>query len=284
MSFSLQAGETLAIVGESGSGKTSITNAVIGLVGKSQGEVLLNGTPFLNAGSKRLRDARRAIQVVFQDPYSSLDPRMKVAAIVDEGLRPDTSLSAVERAARVQSALADVGLSGYGERLVHELSGGQRQRIAIARALVSRPAIIIADEPVSALDVTVQKQVLEMLAALQASYGFACLIISHDLGVVEQVADRVIVMYRGHVVEEGSRDEVFDTPSHPYTQRLLQAVPELRGTRESGFAVQLRNVPPLAAPADDYFDPDLREQRGPATLLHCAQARATHRVAMWAQS
>jgi peptide/nickel transport system ATP-binding protein len=284
MSFSLQAGETLAIVGESGSGKTSITNAVIGLVGKSQGEVLLNGAPFLNAGSKRLRDARRAIQVVFQDPYSSLDPRMKVAAIVDEGLRPDTSLSAAERAARVQSVLADVGLSGYGERLVHELSGGQRQRIAIARALVSRPAIIIADEPVSALDVTVQKQVLEMLAALQASYGFACLIISHDLGVVEQVADRVIVMYRGHVVEEGSRDEVFDTPSHPYTQRLLQAVPELRGTRESGFAVQLRNVPPLAAPADDYFDPDLREQRGPAALLRCAQARATHRVAMWAQS
>ncbi|CAG9269967.1 glutathione ABC transporter ATP binding subunit GsiA [Paraburkholderia unamae] len=283
MSFTLQAGETLAIVGESGSGKTSITNAVIGLVGTAQGEVLLNGAPFLNAGSKRLREARRAIQVVFQDPYSSLDPRMKVAAIVREGLRPDATLTAAQRRTRVEAALADVGLAGYDDRLVHELSGGQRQRVAIARALVSRPAVIIADEPVSALDVTVQKQVLDMLTALQARYGFACLIISHDLGVVEQVADRVIVMYRGHVVEEGSRDEVFDTPSHPYTQRLLQAVPELRGTREHGFAVQLREVPPLAAPAAHYFDPDLREQHGPASLQHCATARATHRVAMWAQ-
>lgn len=281
LSFALHAGQTLAIVGESGSGKTSVTKAIMGLAKRAQGEVLLHGEPFLEAGRERLHAARRTIQIVFQDPYSSLDPRMRVDALVREGLRLDRTLDASERSARVAGALADVGLADYGARLVHELSGGQRQRVAIARALASRPAVIIADEPVSALDVTVQKQVLDMLVALQARYGFACLLISHDLGVVEQIADQVVVMLRGHVIETGSRNEVFDTPRHPYTQRLLQAVPELRGDRESGFSVQTRAVPADPMPQRDYFNPE----QGEGGAAHCILAEATpgcptHRVAV----
>ncbi|HEY1607819.1 MAG TPA: ABC transporter ATP-binding protein, partial [Paraburkholderia sp.] len=255
-SFSLHAGETLAIVGESGSGKTSLAKAVLGLVNPAEGDVLLDGAPYLDAGAKRLQTARRAIQIVFQDPYSSLDPRMRVGALVAEGLRSDRSLDAAARAGRVRTALADVGLAEHAQRFVHELSGGQRQRVAIARALVSRPAVIIADEPVSALDVTVQKQVLDLLTSLQARYGFACLLISHDLGVVEQIASHVLVMLRGHIVEAGTRDAVFDDPRHPYTRRLLRAVPELRGDRDSGFRVQMREVPPVRQAEESYFDPD----------------------------
>ena len=279
-SFSVGAGETLAIVGESGSGKTSLTKAVLGLVTPAEGDVLLNGERFLDAGAKRLQAARRAIQIVFQDPYSSLDPRMRVGSLVAEGLRADLSLDAAQRAERVATALADVGLADHARRFVHELSGGQRQRVAIARALASRPAVIIADEPVSALDVTVQKQVLDMLVALQARYGFACLLISHDLGVVEQIADRVLVMLRGHLVEEGTRDAVFDDPCHPYTRRLLQAVPELRGNRTDGFKVLSREVPAQRLADDRYFDPD-RPEKGAPHLTEVAQGSAGHRVALY---
>jgi peptide/nickel transport system ATP-binding protein len=260
-SFTLHAGETLAIVGESGSGKTTLTKAILGLVAPAKGEVLLNGEAFLKGGAKSLQAARRAIQIVFQDPYSSLDPRMRVGALVSEGLRIDTTLNAAQRVARVSASLADVGLADHAQRFVHELSGGQRQRVAIARALASRPAVIIADEPVSALDVTVQKQVLDMLVSLQARYGFACLLISHDLGVVEQISQRVLVMLRGHVVEEGTRDAVFDDPRHPYTRRLLQAVPELRGDRTQGFRVLSRDVPVQCRADDDYFDPEQAQGR-----------------------
>ncbi len=161
---------------------------------------------------------------------------------------------------------------------MHELSGGQRQRVAIARALVSRPAVIIADEPVSALDVTVQKQVLELFTSLQARYGFACLLISHDLGVVEQIATRVLVMLRGHVVELGSRDAVFDRPGHPYTRRLLSAVPELHGDSEQGFRVMVREVPPMRGSADDYFDPD--RAAGRLATLSAVDGQDGHWVAL----
>jgi peptide/nickel transport system ATP-binding protein len=282
-SFSVEPGETLAIVGESGSGKTSLTKAVLGLVTPAEGDVLLNGERFLDTGAKRLQAARRAIQIVFQDPYSSLDPRMRVGSLVAEGLRADHSLDAAQRAERVATALADVGLADHVRRFVHELSGGQRQRVAIARALASRPAVIIADEPVSALDVTVQKQVLDMLVALQARYGFACLLISHDLGVVEQIADRVLVMLRGHLVEEGTRDAVFDDPCHPYTRRLLQAVPELRGNRTDGFKVLSREVPAQRLADDRYFDPD-RPEKGAPRLVDVGQSNAAHRVALSADT
>ncbi|MFL9959424.1 ABC transporter ATP-binding protein [Paraburkholderia nemoris] len=282
-SFSLRAGETLAIVGESGSGKTSLTKVVLGLVEPAEGEVLLNGERFLGTGAKQLQTARRAIQMVFQDPYSSLDPRMRVGALVAEGLRADRTLSAAQRAERVATALTDVGLGDHARRFVHELSGGQRQRVAIARALASRPAVIIADEPVSALDVTVQKQVLDMLVSLQARYGFACLLISHDLGVVEQIADRVLVLLRGHIVEEGSRDAVFDDPCHPYTRRLLQAVPELRGNRQDGFKVLSRDVPVQRLADDAYFNPDEAQQSaqyGTPHLVEVARGAQGHRIAL----
>ncbi|MFM0289360.1 dipeptide ABC transporter ATP-binding protein [Paraburkholderia megapolitana] len=282
-SFSVRVGETLAIVGESGSGKTSLTKAVLGLVAPAEGEVLLNGEPFLDGSAKRLQLARRAIQIVFQDPYSSLDPRMRVSALVAEGLRADHTLDAAQRAVRVSESLADVGLADHAQRFVHELSGGQRQRVAIARALASRPAVIIADEPVSALDVTVQKQVLDMLVALQARYGFACLLISHDLGVVEQIAQRVLVMLRGHIVEEGTRDAVFDDPCHPYTRRLLQAVPELRGNRQDGFKVVSREVPMQRRATETYFDPD-DAKRGTPQMIDVMQADARHRVAVFANA
>jgi peptide/nickel transport system ATP-binding protein len=281
LSFTLHAGQTLAIVGESGSGKTSVTKAIMGLVKRAEGQVLLFGVPLLDWNSNMSLSARRSIQIVFQDPYSSLDPRMRVVDLVGEGLRLDRTLDAVERNARVASTLADVGLSDYGMRLVHELSGGQRQRVAIARALASRPAVIIADEPVSALDVTVQKQVLEMLVALQEQYGFACLLISHDLGVVEQIAHRVVVMLRGHVVEEGTRDAVFDAPRHPYTQRLLQAVPELRGDREQGFSVQTRAVPSDDGAPRNYFDAEQHSGLSTdCTLVDVVPGSKMHRVAI----
>jgi peptide/nickel transport system ATP-binding protein len=173
-----------------------------------------------------------------------------------------------------------VGLGeGYAERYAHELSGGQRQRVAIARALVLRPEVIIADEPVSALDVTVQKQVLETLMSLQKSHGFACLLISHDLGVVEQIADRVVVMLRGHIVEEGSRDEVFDRPTHPYTRRLLRAVPELRGSPAEGFRVEVRDLPAgQGRDESDYFDPSTATS--PPAMTAVFESGATHRVAL----
>ncbi|VVE25656.1 peptide ABC transporter ATP-binding protein [Pandoraea capi] len=281
-SFSLRAGQTLAIVGESGSGKTTMAKAIMGLLPLAGGEVKVLGKPFPGDGTRsELREARRSIQMVFQDPYSSLDPRMRVEALVHEALRLDTSLTAAERRERVAQVLEDVGLSGFGPRFVHQLSGGQRQRVAIARALASHPAIIVADEPVSALDVTVQKQVLEMLVALQARYRFACLLISHDLGVVEQLSDHVIVMFRGHVVESGTRDAIFDMPAHPYTRRLLQAVPELRGNRETGFAVQTRALGPHDASLP-YYDPERSPQAMPTLASVAGSVDGAHRVAVLA--
>jgi peptide/nickel transport system ATP-binding protein len=279
-SFSLNAGQTLAIVGESGSGKTTIAKAIMGLLPLAAGEVKVLGRVFPGEGPRNaLREARRSIQMVFQDPYSSLDPRMRVEALVHEALRLDATLAPAARRERVAQVLEDVGLGGYGPRFVHQLSGGQRQRVAIARALASHPAIIVADEPVSALDVTVQKQVLETLVSLQARYRFACLLISHDLGVVEQLSDHVIVMFRGHVVEAGTRDAIFDMPAHPYTRRLLQAVPELRGNRDDGFAVQTRSLGSHDATLP-YFDPESSPQARRRLAPVRGSVDAAHRVAL----
>jgi len=249
VSLVVRPGETVAIVGGSGSGKTSLGKAIIGLVPTAGGAVLFRGTdPF--ADRRRLLDFRLGSQVVFQDPYSSLDPRMRVGAIVGEPLRHDAGLSARQKQARVVEALADVGLDeGHLGRYPHQLSGGQRQRVAIARAIVRRPAFVIADEPVSALDMTVQKQILALLAELQARYGFACLFISHDLAAVEQVADRVLVMEHGRIVEEGPRDRVFDAPRHAYTRRLLSAMTVL-GAVGDDFALARRGGGWSAAAAD----------------------------------
>ncbi|WP_430440347.1 ABC transporter ATP-binding protein [Shinella sp.] len=222
--LAINSGETLALVGASGSGKTTLGRAIVGLVTPSGGTMAFRGAPLAYRNDAGGRALRQSIQIVFQDPYSSLDPRQRIAEIVGEPLKLDPAMDRGKRQARVEEVFAEVGLAPeLAGRFPHQLSGGQRQRVAIARAIVSRPAFVVADEPVSALDMTVQKQILKLFRDLQARYGFACLFVSHDLGAVEQVADRVAVMENGRIVEIGTRDDVFDRPQHAYTRRLLDA-------------------------------------------------------------
>ena len=238
VSLSIAEGETLALVGGSGSGKTTLGRALVGLVPTSGGTMRFRGAPL--DWSRPRPELRRDLQLVFQDPYSSLDPRQRIGSIVAEPLRRDPGIGAAQRRARVSEMLDAVGLSwDFVGRLPHQLSGGQRQRVAIARALVRDPAFLVADEPVSALDMTVQAQILRLIRDLQARFGFACLFVSHDLGAVEQVADRVAVMEEGRIVEEGPRDEIFDRPQHAYTRALLDAamlIDRRFGTTEKGAA------------------------------------------------
>ncbi|WP_394893490.1 ABC transporter ATP-binding protein [Mesorhizobium sp. AaZ16] len=234
-------GEVVAVVGGSGSGKTTLGRAIAGMIRPTGGDILFCGRPINGPRTGHWTDYRLNCQVVFQHPYSSLDPRMKTSALVGEALRLMPGMKGPERRARVAEVLDEVGLGGdFAERYPHELSGGQRQRVAIARAIVRRPAFVIADEPVSALDTTVRAQVLDLFARLQQRHGFACLFISHDLGVVEQVADRVVVMQHGRVVEEGSRNAIFDAPRHAYTRQLLSAVPALQATPDGGVQLKWR--------------------------------------------
>jgi peptide/nickel transport system ATP-binding protein len=227
VSLQVATSETVAVVGGSGCGKTTLGRAVLGLNPAARGEIRFDGLDPLNLSSADQAAFRRQTQLVFQDPYSSLDPRMRVRQVVAEPLRLLPELSKAERAARVEEVLTDVGLEHLADRYPHQMSGGQRQRVAIARAVVTRPRFVVADEPVSALDATIQAQVLQLFEKLQEVYGFACLFITHDLGVVEQIADRVIVMRDGLIVEEGSRDAVFDRPRDPFTRELLAATPTL---------------------------------------------------------
>ncbi len=254
-SLTLRKGETLALVGESGSGKTTIGRALVRMVEESDGRIRFEGREVTAFDARSLAAYRLQTQMVFQDPFSSLDPRMTLAAIVAEGLRTMPGLSRAERDRRARAMLAEVGLPGdYGDRHPHELSGGQRQRVSIARAIVATPKLLVADEPVSALDVTVQKQILALFTALQAKFGFSYLFISHDLGVVEQIADRVVVMYRGHIVEQGTRDQVYDAPRHPYTLRLLAATPRIARAGEGGYRLVRHDAAQSAAPEGfDYF-------------------------------
>jgi peptide/nickel transport system ATP-binding protein len=219
--------EVVAVVGGSGSGKTTLGRALLRLIPASSGEVHFDGQDILKAPRAAQRAFTLAAQLVFQDPYSSLDPRMSVGAIITEPLRHVPGLAASGHARIVDAVLDDVGLSGFGQRLPHQLSGGQRQRVAIARALVRRPRFIVADEPVSALDMTIQAQILALFRALQAEYGFACLFISHDLAAIEQIADRVVVMRDGRIIEEAARDDLFDNPREDYTRALLAAAPRI---------------------------------------------------------
>lgn len=227
VSLAVRPGEAVAVVGGSGSGKTTLGRAMIGLLPLAGGEVAFRGEPMAGAERARQRDFRLNCQLVFQDPYSSLDPRQRIGDIVAEPLAHGPRLSRAERRERVDAILAEVGLAGFAQRLPHALSGGQRQRVAIARAVVRNPAFVVADEPVSALDMTIQKQVLELFRRLQDKHGFACLFISHDMAAVSQVADRIVVMKDGRIVEQGSVAEIFDRPQHAYTRALLEATPSL---------------------------------------------------------
>jgi len=256
VSVEIHRGETLAIVGESGSGKTTIGRVLIRLLESTAGRIVFDGVDFRRFTRERWVEFRRRTQMVFQDPYSSLDPRMQLGEIVAEGLR-NQRLSGEQKRGRAAEILAEVGLpADFIRRYPHELSGGQRQRVCIARAIVGEPSFIVADEPVSALDVTIQHQVMQLLVRLQAKYGFTVLLISHDLGVVEQVANRVMVMYRGHVVELGSRDDIYDRPCHPYTQRLLCATPRMAHREEGGYALITPELRPAEPPTGcRWFDP-----------------------------
>ncbi|MBY3542512.1 ABC transporter ATP-binding protein [Rhizobium laguerreae] len=237
VSIDIHEGEVVALVGGSGSGKTTLGRTIAGLVRESEGDIRFKG----RSRAADWMDYRLNCQMVFQDPYSSLDPRMTILALVEEALRLVPDLDSMAKRKRALETLEEVGLgSDYAGRYPHELSGGQRQRVAIARAIARRPKFLIADEPVSALDVTVRAQVLELLSDLQKRYGFSCLFISHDLGVVEQVADRVVVMQDGRIIEEGDRDTVFDSPKEAYTQRLLSAIPALDHNAQGGVILKWR--------------------------------------------
>src|ERR1039457_2456309 len=229
VSLELAAGETLAIVGESGSGKTTLARMLLRLIEPDSGELRVDGRDFLAARGAALRSLRREMQMVFQDPFASLDPRMRVGQIVGEPLEiHGPGLARAARRARVAEVLHAVGLGEDAlARYPHEFSGGQLQRIGIARALVLRPRLVVADEPVSALDVSVGAQVLELLARLQREFSLTYLLISQSLPVVAQLATRVAVMQAGRFVQEGSVEQVLNRPVHPYTQALLAAVPVL---------------------------------------------------------
>jgi peptide/nickel transport system ATP-binding protein len=224
VSLTVRRGETLGLVGESGSGKSTLARAILGLIEPDSGSVRFEGQEIAGLSQRRMRPIRRDLQIVFQDPYSSLNPRKRVGQIVGASLALQGG--SADARGRVEELLVRVGLSAeHYDRYPHEFSGGQRQRIGIARALALEPKLIVADEPVSALDVTIQAQILDLLADLQKDFGLSYVFVAHDIGVVRHVSDRIAVMRRGKIVEEGPADRVCERPSHPYTRALLEAVP-----------------------------------------------------------
>lgn len=261
VSFTVREGETFGLVGESGCGKTTIGRTVLRLTPKTGGSVFFDGEDVFGKRGAELKALRRNMQIVFQDPYSSLDPRMPIGAIIAEGLQIHNVGSSKERTQIVTEMLATVGLNPYhARRYPHEFSGGQRQRIAIARALAVAPRVILCDEPTSALDVSVQAQLLNLMRELQRECGLAYLFITHNLAVVDYLADDVAVMYLGRVVEQGPAERVLRTPAHPYTRALLEAVPAIDAGQRipsgGGLPSSAVEMPsPLAPPAGCHFHP-----------------------------
>jgi peptide/nickel transport system ATP-binding protein len=257
VSFELRQGELLGLVGESGSGKSTVANCVMRLTEPTGGEIRLRGVDITHLSRRAMRPLRRQLHMVFQDPYSSLNPHMSCGDIVGEPLRLHRVAKGQELRTRVEQIFDTVGLrSELRYRYPHELSGGQRQRVGLARALILEPSVLIADEPVSALDVSVQASILNLLRDLQRDMGFSCLFITHDLGTVEYLCDRVAVMYLGKLVEVASRTELFRSPQHPYTQALLSAavVPDPDAQRRRRRTVLEGDVPsPLDPPSGCRF-------------------------------
>jgi len=271
VSFTLGRGEILGLVGESGSGKSTVANCVLRLTEPTGGRIVVNGTDVTHLSRRQMRPLRRELHMVFQDPYSSLNPRMTVGDIVGEPVRLHRIAKGRALDASVDAILDSVGLrTELRYRYPHELSGGQRQRVGLARSLVLRPSVLVADEPVSALDVSVQASILNLLRDLQRDMGFSCLFITHDLATVEFLCDRVAVMYLGQIVELASRTELFRSPQHPYTQALLSAalVPDPAVQRTRRRIVLDGDIPsPLTPPSGCRFHTrcPLHEQSAPAS-------------------
>jgi len=287
ITFSVRAGQTFGLVGESGCGKTTAARSIVRLVPATGGKIRFDGIDVLNAGGDRMLDIRRNISVIFQDPYGSLNPRMTVGGIVGEALKVHHNVKGSELTDRVAALLEKVGLPAeYVNRYPHEFSGGQRQRIGVARALVLNPKLVICDEPVSALDVSIQSQILNLLKDLQDEFGLTYLFIAHDLAVVEFLCDVVAVMYLGKIVERAAGPELFKRPLHPYTLALMSAIPQvdptLRGKRQ---ALQGEVPSPAAPPPGCPFHPrcpfatDICKQKMPP--LEEQPTCEDHVVACW---
>jgi peptide/nickel transport system ATP-binding protein len=269
VTFEIGEREVVGLVGESGCGKSTLGRIVVGALPPTTGRVKFRGAVLAERDSAARRDVARRIQMVFQDPTASLNPRMRIGEIVGEAPRVHGLVGKGESAAYVNEMLARVGLDrSFRDRYPHQLSGGQRARVGIARALAMRPTFLVCDEPVAALDVSIQAQVLNLLMRLRAELGLACLFISHNLGVVEHIADRVVILYLGRVVEIAPTAELFRAPNHPYTQALLANAPRL-DTRKRRFAPIEGELPsPFAPPAGCHFHP-----RCPAAMERCRRER-----------
>ncbi len=256
-SFTLARGKTLAVVGESGCGKSTLARMVTMIEPPTSGALHIAGKDIVGATAETLRGLRPKVQIVFQNPYGSLNPRQQIGAILEEPLLVNTSLGKSERTIRARAMMVSVGLRPeHYHRYPHMFSGGQRQRIAIARALMLDPEVLVLDEPVSALDISIQAQVLNLLADLQEKHNLAYLFISHDLSVVKHIADEVMVMYLGRVVEHGPRDQIFTNPQHPYTKALLSATPAPDPTKKRERIILTGELPsPLNPPTGCTFHP-----------------------------